>query len=79
MTAPKIIKGDPLRAYIFWEGRWCHAYIMGSFDQMVLDGETVRMLYFKLTKNTKQTYSAEKTKFHKKKPAVRSGRKGVEA
>lgn len=79
MTAPKTIIGEPLRAYILWEGRWCHVYVMGSFDQMVLDGETVRMLYFKLTKNAKQTYSAEKTKFHKKKPTVRGGRKGIAA
>lgn len=78
MTAPKTVKGE-LRAYIHWDGRWCHVYIMGSYDQMVLDGETVRMLYFKLTKNTKQTHAAEKKKFYKKKPAVRGGRKGVSA
>lgn len=79
MPVPKIIKGDPLRAYINWQGRWCYVYIHGSYDQTTILGEPVRMLYFKLTKNSKELLAAEKSKFHKKKPAVRSTRKGVEA
>jgi hypothetical protein len=79
MPKPKIIKGDPLRAYIKWEGRWRHVYVHGSYDQSTILGDTVRMLYFKLTKNSKELLAAEKTKFEKKKPTVRSARKGVEA
>lgn len=79
MPAPKAIKGDPLRGYINWNGRWYHVYIMGSVDQTTLVGDPVRMLYFKLTKNARQTFTAEKTKFYKKKPTVRSGKKGVAA
>ena len=71
MTAPKHLKGEPLRAYIHWGGRWRHVYILGSYDQATLVGDPVRMLYFKLTKASKETLSAEKIKFHKKKPAVR--------
>ena len=79
MTAPKQIKGEPLRAYIKWGGRWRHVYISGSYDQTTLTGDPVRMLYFKLTKASKELLAAEKTKFHKKKPTVQSGKKGVAA
>lgn len=79
MTAPKQIKGEPLRAYIYWEGRWRHVYISGSYDQTTLVGEPIRMLYFKLTKASKELLEAEKSKFHKQKPAERSGKKGVAA
>ena len=79
MTAPKIIKGEPLRAYIHWQGRWRHVYITSSADQTTLIGEPVRILNFKLTKASKELLSAEKTKFHKQKPAERSGKKGVAA
>lgn len=71
MTAPKRIIGEPLRAYIHWQGRWRHVYIMGSLDQTTIIGEPVRMLYFKLTKNSKEVLAAEKTKFEMKKPAAR--------
>ena len=79
MPKPKIIKGDPLRGYINWEGRWRHVYIIGSVDQTTILGETVRMLLFRLTSKSKDVLQAEKTKFQKKKPTVRSARKGVEA
>ena len=72
MPKPKIIKGEPLRAYIHWAGRWRHVYIHGSYDQTPLVGEPARMLYFKLTKASKELLSAEKSKFHKEKPATRS-------
>ena len=79
MGAPKQIKGEPLRAYIHWAGRWRHVYIHGSYDQTTLVSEPVRMLYFKLTKASKELLEAEKSKFHKQKPTVQSGRKGVGA
>lgn len=78
MTLRRIVNGE-LRAYIYWNKSWRHVYIMGSFDQTTLVGEPVRMLYFKLTAASKDTLTAEKSKFHKKKPTVRSARKGVEA
>lgn len=79
MTTPKHIKGDPLRAYIHWEGRWRHVYVHGSYDQGTLIGEPVRMLYFKLTKNSKDLLAAEKSKFEKKKPATRSQKRSTGA
>lgn len=57
-----------LRAYILWEGRWRHAYIISGYDQQTLLGKPVKMLEFKLTKTSKQTFAAEKIKFHKRKP-----------
>lgn len=79
MTTPKHIKGSPLRGYINWEGRWRHVYIHGSYDQATLIGEPVRMLYFKLTKNSKDLLAAEKTKFEMKKPATRSQKRSTGA
>lgn len=79
MTAPKQIKGEPLRAYIHWGGRLRHVYIRGSYDQATLLSEPVRMIYFQLTKASKELLAAEKTKFHKQKPAERGGKKGVAA
>ena len=78
MTAPKKIKGE-LRAYINWGGRWRHVYILGSYDQTTIIGEPVRMLYFKLSKSSKDVLAAEKSKFHKKKPTTYVGKKGVAA
>lgn len=71
MSLRRIVNGE-LRAYIHWNGSWRHVHIMGSFDQTTLVGEPVRMLYFKLTAASKDTLTAEKIKFHKKKPATRS-------
>lgn len=79
MPAPKQIKGEPLRAYINWQGRWCYVYVHGSYDQQTLLGEPVRMLYFKLTKKSKDLLSAEKSKFHKKKPTVHNQKRGIGA
>jgi hypothetical protein len=65
-----------LRGYIFWEGRWCHVYIISGFDQMVLVGEPVKMFEFKLSKNAKTTHAAERIKFHKKRPSTGSTKRG---
>lgn len=78
MTIRRVVNGE-LRGFINWNGRWCNAYIMGSYDQMVLDGDAVRMLYFKLTKNSKDILSAEKSKFQKRRPATRSQKRGESA
>jgi len=71
MTVRKIVNGE-LRGYIQHSGRWCHVYIIGSYDQSIIQGDIVRMVFFKLTKASKDILSAEKSKFHKKKPATRS-------
>ena len=78
MTAPKIIKGE-LRAYIKWQGRWRHVYILSSQDQTTIMGEVVRVLNFKLSKKSKDTFQAEKSKFEKKKPATRSQKRSIAA
>jgi len=78
MTIRKVINGD-LRAYIYWNNRWCHVYIAGSYDQTTILGTQVRMIFFKLTKASKDILSAEKAKFSKKKPATRSQKRGVAA
>lgn len=70
--------GSELKAYIKWNGRWRHVYILSSFDQMTLLGKPVRMIEFKLTKRDKETQTSEKINFHKKKPAI-STKKGVAA
>lgn len=74
----KVIGGE-LRAYIQWNNHWRHVYIMGSYDQAALVGDPVRMLYFKLTKSSKDILSAEKIKFHKKKPIVQTKKRSVES
>lgn len=71
MTIRKIVNGE-LRAYINHNGRWCHVYIMGSYDQTTLVGEPVRMLYFKLSKSSKDILFAEKSKFQQKRPTTRT-------
>lgn len=63
-----IVKGE-LRAYIKWQNRWRHAYIVSSYDQMNLLGAPVRMLEFKISKKSKITYTSEKINFHNTKPA----------
>jgi hypothetical protein len=78
MTIRKVVNGE-LRGYIQHNGRWCYVYIMGSYDQTTLIGEPVRMLYFKLTKSSKDILSAEKSKFQKKRPATRSQKRSAEA
>jgi len=77
MAHRRITNGE-LRGYINWEGRWRHVYILGSYDQMTLLDEPVRMLEFKLTKSSKDTLAAEKAKFHKTKPKTYNKRKGSE-
>jgi len=71
--------GVELRAYVHWEGRWRHVYILSSFDQLTLLGEPVRMLQFKLSKRTKLTHTSEKINFHRNKPASRTQKRSEEA
>lgn len=78
MALRRIVNGE-LRAYIQIKGQWRHVYILSSQDNTTLMGETVRMINFKLTKNSKDILQAEKIKFHKKKPYVPSGKKGIGA
>jgi len=59
-----------VRAYIFWEGRWCHVYVISGYDQLQLFGDTVKMLEFKLSKKTKISYAAPKSSFQERRPAA---------
>lgn len=56
------------RAYIFWGNVWRHVYIYRTYDQMTLEGGSVKMAEFRLSKNTKISYSAELSSFHKNRP-----------
>jgi len=68
--------GVELKAYIQWQGRWRHVYIISSFDQMTIMGKPVRMLEFRITKKSRETHTSEKIHFHKTKPATRSQKRG---
>lgn len=56
------------RAYIYWNNCWRHVYVFRSYDQMTLEGGSVKMLEFRLSKNTKISYSAAVTAFRKTRP-----------
>lgn len=56
------------RAYIRWGNVWRHVYIYRSYEQTTLIGEPVKMLEFRLSKNTKISYSAELKQFRKTRP-----------
>lgn len=56
------------RAYIFLDNVWRHVHVLRTYDQMTLEGGSVKMLEFKLSKNTKINYSAEIGQFHKTRP-----------
>jgi hypothetical protein len=71
MAVRRIVNGE-MRAYIHWNGRWRHAYIMSSIDQLTITGEMARMLNFKTAKSSREQFQAEKSKFHQKKPASRT-------
>ena len=60
-------KGE-FRRYIEWEGRWRHVYVVSTHYQQTLIGEPVKMVEFKLTKNSKTTYAAERSRFFEQKP-----------
>jgi hypothetical protein len=71
--------GTEMRAYIHWDNRWRHVYIIAGYDQMNLLGEPVKMIQFRTSKRGKTTYSSEKINFHKTKPAQSTMKKGVAA
>lgn len=64
--------GRELRAYLQLNKTWHHVYILSGFDQQNLLGEPVKMIEYKLTKTSTKSALAEKSKFHKTKPATRS-------
>lgn len=68
-----------LRAYINWQGRWRHVYILGSMDQVTIFGSKTRMLRFKTSKLSKETHMAEKTLFHQNRPSSNRRNKGIAA
>lgn len=63
-------KGE-FRRYIEWEGRWRHVYIVSTHWQTQMFEPPVKMVEFKLTKNSKTTYAAERSRFFEQKPRKR--------
>jgi hypothetical protein len=59
---------DLPRAYLKFEGRWCHVYILNRYEQMTLSGRTVAMATVKLVKNSKETYDVEARRLEAKRP-----------
>lgn len=57
------------RRYIKWNDRWRHVYVVSTHWQETIIGEPVKMVEFKLTKNSKTTHSAERGHFYKHKPS----------
>lgn len=60
-------KGE-FRRYIEWEGRWRHVYVISAHFQTRMFEPPVKMVEFKLSKNSKVVYSAERERFFKNKP-----------
>lgn len=69
-------KGE-FRRYIEWEGRWRHVYIVSTHYQQTLLGDPVKMVEFKLTKNSRTVHAAEREKFHEQKPRTRKNVEGI--
>lgn len=56
------------RKYIYWNDCWRYVYIVSTHIQVRMFEPAVKMVEFKLTKNSKTTYSAERSRFHDAKP-----------
>lgn len=58
------------RAYIFWGNVWRHVHVLRTYDQMTIEGGSVKMAEFKLSIGTKISYAAELSSFRKTRPAA---------
>ena len=56
------------RAYIYWGNVWRHVHVLRTYDQMTIEGGSVKMAEFKLSIGTKISYAAELSSFHKTQP-----------
>lgn len=56
------------RKYIKVEGRWRHVYIVSTHFQTRMFEPPVKMVEYKLTKNSKTIYTAERSHFQDVKP-----------
>lgn len=65
------------RAYIYWGNVWRHVHVLRTYDQQTLLGDPVKMLEFRLSKNTKVSYSAEIGSFHKNRPKAYKPKSGL--
>jgi hypothetical protein len=65
------------RAYIQQDGIWRHVHVLRTYDQMTIEGGSVKMAEFKLSKNTKISYAAELSKFHKTAPKAYKLKSGL--
>lgn len=50
------------RAYLLWNGQYKHIYLIGKSVQTTILGEDVELVQFRLTLNTKVSYSVEANK-----------------
>jgi hypothetical protein len=65
------------RAFIFRDNMWRHVHILRTYDQMTIEGGSVKMAEFKLSIGTKISYSAELTKFRKTRPKTYKPKSGL--
>lgn len=63
-------KGE-FRRYIEWEGRWRHVYVVSTHFQTRMFEPPVKMVEFKLSKNSKVVHAAERERFFETKPRKR--------
>lgn len=54
----QIPKGE-FRRYIQWEGRWRHVYVVSTHYQTRMFEPPMKMVDFKLTKNSRTVHTAE--------------------
>lgn len=66
-----------VHAYIYWGNTWRHVHVLRTYDQMTIEGGSVKMAEFKLSKDTKISYGAELTSFRRTKPKAYSPRKDL--
>jgi hypothetical protein len=69
-------KGE-FRRYIQWNGRMRCVYIISTHWQINLFGEKVKMVEFKLSKNSRTVHAAERKHFQKTKPTTRKENSGI--
>lgn len=56
------------RAYIYLGNIWRHVHVLRTYDQMTIEGGSVKMAEFKLSLGTKISYAAELSSFRKTRP-----------
>lgn len=76
MSNVQIPKGE-FRRYIEWEGRWRHVYVVSTHYQTRMFEPPMKMVDFKLTKNSRTVHTAERDRFYTEKPKKRKNIEGI--